>query len=91
VSKITFHSLFRKITGQKTIVVNDASTVRDVIEALSVRYGEDFRRKVISPEGDLNKFVAVFLNNSDVRTLEGLPTPVREDDVIAFLPAVAGG
>ena len=42
-------------------------------------------------DGDLNPFVNAFLNDTDVRHLEGLDTPVADGDTLALLPAMAGG
>jgi molybdopterin synthase sulfur carrier subunit len=42
-------------------------------------------------EGDLNSFVNAFLNDTDVRHLEALDTPVGEGDTLVLLPAMAGG
>jgi len=41
--------------------------------------------------GELRRFVNVYLNDEDVRFLEGINTPVRDKDVVTILPAVAGG
>ena len=43
------------------------------------------------PDGDLNRYVNVYLNDEDVRVLEGLGTPVRDGDTLVILPAMAGG
>jgi molybdopterin converting factor small subunit len=42
-------------------------------------------------DGDLRRFVNVYLDDEDVRTLDGLATPVREGGQLTILPAVAGG
>jgi molybdopterin converting factor small subunit len=41
--------------------------------------------------GDLNRYVNVYLNDEDVRVLQGLQTPVGESDTLVILPAMAGG
>jgi molybdopterin synthase sulfur carrier subunit len=47
--------------------------------------------QLFSAEGELNRFVNVYLNDEDVRVLEGLQTPVGESDTLVILPAMAGG
>ncbi|HZM73692.1 MAG TPA: MoaD/ThiS family protein, partial [Candidatus Polarisedimenticolia bacterium] len=47
--------------------------------------------QVLTPDGDLNRFVNVYLNGEDVRYLGGLDTPVAETDEVRLLPAMAGG
>ena len=44
-----------------------------------------------APDGGVHRFVNVYLNDEDVRFLDGLETAVREGDVVTVLPAVAGG
>ena len=48
-------------------------------------------QQVLRPDGDINRFVNVYVNGEDVRYLEGLATPVSERDVIRLVPAMAGG
>ncbi|MGZ5322395.1 MAG: MoaD/ThiS family protein, partial [Solirubrobacterales bacterium] len=49
------------------------------------------REQLFSPEGDLNRYVNVYLNDEDVRVLEGLDTVASESDTVVILPAMAGG
>jgi molybdopterin synthase sulfur carrier subunit len=47
--------------------------------------------QLLAPDGDLNRFVNAFLNDTDVRHLQALDTPVGEADTLVLLPAMAGG
>jgi molybdopterin converting factor small subunit len=47
--------------------------------------------QLFGPDGGLNRYVNVYLNDEDVRVLEGLETAVDEDDTLVILPAMAGG
>jgi molybdopterin converting factor small subunit len=47
--------------------------------------------QLLTPDGDLNRFVNAFLNDTDVRHLEALDTKVGEADTLVLLPAMAGG
>ena len=47
--------------------------------------------QLFSPEGDLNRYVNVYLNDEDVRVLDGLDTAAEESDTVVVLPAMAGG
>jgi len=47
--------------------------------------------QIFGADGDLNRYVNVYLNDEDVRVLDGLDTPVGEGDVLVILPAMAGG
>ncbi|HTZ85601.1 MAG TPA: ubiquitin-like small modifier protein 1 [Solirubrobacteraceae bacterium] len=47
--------------------------------------------QIFSAEGELNRYVNVYLNDEDVRVLDGLDTTVGESDTLVILPAMAGG
>ena len=51
----------------------------------------DTRDQLFSSEGELNRYVNVYLNDEDVRVLDGLGTPVADADTVVILPAMAGG
>ncbi|MGZ8502001.1 MAG: ubiquitin-like small modifier protein 1 [Candidatus Limnocylindrales bacterium] len=75
--------------GQKQVEVAGA-TVREVIGGLVVAY-PGLASQLLGGDGDLNRFVNVFLNDTDVRHLQSLDTPVGERDTVMLLPAMAGG
>jgi sulfur-carrier protein len=74
--------------GQATAPVQGA-TVGEALESLFSEHGE--LRDRLMQDGDLRRFVNVYLDDEDVRTLDGLATPVREGGRLTILPAVAGG
>jgi sulfur-carrier protein adenylyltransferase/sulfurtransferase len=67
-----------------------ASTVGEALRDLVARH-TGISDRIFSPEGELRQFVNVFLGAENVRDLNGLATPVKDGDVIAIIPAVAGG
>jgi molybdopterin converting factor small subunit len=74
--------------GQATAQVQGA-TVGEALESLFAEHGE--LRDRLMQDGDLRRFVNVYVDDEDVRTLDGLATPVREGGQLTILPAVAGG
>ena len=68
----------------------DGATVGEVLEALYSRHGE-LRDRLAGDDGELRRFVNVYLRGEDIRFLEGLATPVADGDEVTILPAVAGG
>jgi MoaD family protein len=68
----------------------DGSTVGEVLEALYAQHG-DLRERISGDDGELRRFVNVYLRGEDIRFLEGLATPVSDGDEVTILPAVAGG
>ncbi len=51
----------------------------------------DTREQLFAADGELNRYVNVYLNDEDVRVLDGLETAVADADTVVILPAMAGG
>ena len=68
----------------------DGSTLRDVLTALDAAH-PGFAAKLLDEQGNLHKFVNVFVADDDVRYLKGLDTPVSGGQTVSIVPAVAGG
>jgi MoaD family protein len=80
----------RPVTGgESEASVDEATTVGEVLDGLYDRY--DGLRERIAVDGDLRRFVNVYVQGEDIRFLDGLETPVAEGDELTILPAVAGG
>lgn len=83
-------TILRKHTGGEKKVEADGGTIRDVVEDLERRY-PGLGAQLLAENGTLHRFVNVYLNDEDVRFLGGLDAQVADRDVVAVLPAVAGG
>ena len=80
----------RTVTGgDGETTVDGATTVGEVLDGLYDRY--DGLRDRIAVDGDLRRFVNVYVGGEDIRFLDGLETPVEDGDEVTILPAVAGG
>ena len=77
------------VGGVKSLDVGGDS-IRGVVDTLVERIRRS-RRQLLTDEGDLNRFVNVYVNGQDVRYLAGLDTPVAPTDEVRLLPAMAGG
>jgi MoaD family protein len=77
------------VGGAKEVEASGAS-VGDVLRSLAEQHPAT-ESQLFSEEGDLNRYVNVYLNDEDVRVLDGLETSVSESDTIVILPAMAGG
>ena len=66
------------------------SSVGDVVDGLIAQY-PGLRGQLLTDDGELNRFVNVYVNGQDVRYLAGLDTPVAPADEVRLLPAMAGG
>ena len=82
--------VLRPQTGGEAEVSAEGATVGDVLSSLAERH-PDTRAQLFSPDGELNRYVNVYLNDEDVRVLDGLSTAVTDADTLMILPAMAGG
>jgi MoaD family protein len=82
--------VLRSETGNEGEVEAAGGTVGDVLRSLASAH-PGTEHQLFSPDGDLNRYVNVYLNDEDVRVLDGLETPVAEADTVVILPAMAGG
>ncbi len=82
--------VLRAQTGGQPEVEAAGSTVGEVLRALTAAHPET-ESQLFGGEGDLNRYVNVYLNDEDVRVLEGLDTAVSDGDTVVILPAMAGG
>ena len=81
-------TLRAEVGGARELPAHGA-TVGDVIEDLVERFPA--LRAQLFQNGGLGSFVNVYLGGEDVRTLDGLETPVGESKAVILLPAMAGG
>jgi molybdopterin converting factor small subunit len=64
--------------------------VGELVADLDGRY-PGFKAQITSEEGQLHRYVNVYLNDEDIRYIQALDTPVKDGDVVSILPALAGG
>ena len=80
----------RSVTGgEGETSVDSATTVGEVLDGLYERF--DGLPDRIAEDGDLRRFVNVYVGGEDIRFLDGLDTSVEDGDEVTILPAVAGG
>ncbi|MCX6386948.1 MAG: MoaD/ThiS family protein [Solirubrobacterales bacterium] len=82
--------VLRSSTDGEREVEADGSHVGEVLRSLVAAHPQT-ETQLFDGDGELNRYVNVYLNDEDVRVLEGLDTPVGESDSIVILPAMAGG
>ena len=89
-SIIRLPSVLRQAANGERAIEVEGSTIGDAVRALVGRHPA-LASQLLTAEGDLHRFVNVYLNGRDVRYLAGLATPVEARDEIRLLPAIAGG
>jgi sulfur-carrier protein len=90
VSTVFIPSVLRaNVGGVKSLEIGGDS-IRGVVDAL-VEQHPALKSQLLTDDGDLNRFINVYVNGQDVRYLAGLDTPVAATDEVRLLPAMAGG
>lgn len=89
-STVHIPSVLRANVGGVKALDVDGESIRGVVDALVARHPA-LRGQLLTDDGDLNRFVNVYVNGQDVRYLAGLDTPVAPGDEVRLLPAMAGG
>ena len=89
-STVRIPPTLRASTGGQKLVEVPGGTVREVITGL-VSAHPALASQLLAADGDLNRFVNAFLNDTDVRHLQALERPVADGDTLVLLPAMAGG
>jgi sulfur-carrier protein len=82
--------VLRSSTAGEKEVSAEGATVGELLRALAAKHPAT-ESQLFSESGELNRYVNVYLNDEDVRVLEGLETEVSESDTVMILPAMAGG
>ena len=87
--KVQIPTPMRQHTEGKAVVEASGATVQAVLDNLGQSYPGLTSR--IFDNGQVRRFVNLYLNDEDIRYLDNLATPVKDGDELAIIPAVAGG
>jgi molybdopterin synthase sulfur carrier subunit len=77
------------VGGEKELSA-EGDSVGEILRGVADSHPET-QSQLFSPDGGLNRYVNVYLNDEDVRVLDGLETTVGPGDTLVILPAMAGG
>jgi len=89
--KILIPTPLRQYAGKQSSVEVAASTVAEALRVLSVQNPE-LQKHIYAENGELRPYINVYLNDDDIRYLEGKEnTPVQPADTISLVPSIAGG
>jgi molybdopterin synthase sulfur carrier subunit len=81
--------VLRASAGGAKQVTAQGSTLNEVLDDLYQRFPA--LKEQIQSDGSLSRFINVYINDQDVRYLQGTETPVSSNDTVILLPAMAGG
>jgi len=82
--------VLRPYVGGEKELSAEGSSVGQILQAVANQY-PDTESQLFTADGQLNRYVNVYLNDEDVRVLDGLETSVGSGDTLVILPAMAGG
>jgi molybdopterin converting factor small subunit len=80
----------RTLTAGASEVEVDGATVAEALTALDAAH-PGFRDRLLDDDGNLRRFVNVFVADDDVRFIDGMATPIPDGETLSIIPAVAGG
>jgi len=80
----------RKLTAEKDEVNISAENISVLIDELENQY-PGLKARLCDESGEVRRFINLYVNNEDIRFLNGKETPLNADDVVSIIPAIAGG
>lgn len=80
----------RKFTGDQAEVSIEGSSVGELIDNLEAQHA-GIKEKVAEESGAIRRFVNIYVNEEDIRFLDGPETPLKDGDQVTIVPAIAGG
>jgi len=83
-------TILRTYTGGESEVIANGDTLAAILDDLDSNYA-GIKGRIVDEQGELRRFVNVYVGNDDVRFLENLDTATPEGTQISVIPAVAGG
>jgi molybdopterin converting factor small subunit len=80
----------RRLAGDRRVVEARGATVAELVDDLDRQF-PGLKARLLDGDGRIHSFVNIFVNDQDVRLLQGLQTPVDDDADVSIIPAMAGG
>lgn len=88
--KLRIPTPLRQFTGNQADVEVPGKTIKEVMNNLEAKH-PGIRERVIDEQGAIRQFVNFYLNEEDIRFLDGIETPLKDGDQVTIVPAIAGG
>ncbi|MDE1763219.1 MAG: ThiF family adenylyltransferase [Thaumarchaeota archaeon] len=88
--KFTIPSVLNKGGGEKKVDIS-AATLNEAFNKISEQLGDEFKRRVLNPDGTPRSLINIYVNGKNMRFSGGMETALNDGDEIYILPAVAGG
>jgi molybdopterin synthase sulfur carrier subunit len=78
------------MTGGKNEVEIDGNTIAEIIDNLGTAH-PGIKERLYDEEGEVRRFINIYVNEEDIRFLTGKDTPLKDGDQVSIIPAIAGG
>jgi len=88
--KVRIPTPLQRLTGGESEIEGAGETIKEVIQNLNEKY-PGFTERLYDEEGKLRRFINIYVNEEDIRFLDGEGTKLSEGDDISVIPAIAGG
>lgn len=89
-STVKLPPVLRKLSGGAKEVKVEGNTVGEILDELDRKYS-GIKTQLLTEDGQIARFVNIYVNEDDVRFMQGLVTPVAPGDTVIILPAMSGG
>ncbi len=83
-------SVIQKVVEDQREFEADGETIAELMTNIEQRY-PGFREQITDDAGEFHRFVNIYLNDEDIRYLDGPQTELNDGDAVSILPALAGG
>ena len=80
----------RKLTSDKDEVTISAASIGQLIDEMESQY-PGIKSRLCDESGNVRRFINLYVNNEDIRFLNGKDTALKEGDIVSIIPAIAGG
>lgn len=88
--KVRIPTPLQKLTNNQSEVQCEGANVQEVVRNLEKSF-PGIKERLCDPDGNLRRFINVYVNEEDIRFLEGAATKVKDGDDVSIIPAIAGG
>ena len=88
--KVRIPQPLQKLTQGKELIEAKASDIRSLVDDLEVKF-PGIKDRICDESGKIRRFINIYVNEEDVRFLEGDKTKIKDGDEVSIVPAIAGG
>lgn len=88
--KVRIPTPLQKLTAGKGEVTGEGATIKEVFTGLESKF-PGFRERLYDESGALRRFINIYVNEEDIRFLNGEATALKDGDDVSVIPAIAGG